>query len=58
MVEKAPSMVYLTNPPQWDSVMWCSCGYAENLGRVYGKTADQYLQEKWERANKNGITIK
>ena len=52
MVEKAPTVIYTTDPPQWDSVMWCGCGYSENRGRVWGKTPEQSLQEEWEHINK------
>ena len=51
MVERPPTMIYASSPPQWDSVMWCGCGYEQNMGRVRGKTAEETLREKWERAN-------
>jgi hypothetical protein len=52
MVEKPPAFIYASYPPQWDSVMWCACGYAENRGRVRGQTQEQMLHEQWKRANK------
>ena len=51
MVEKPPSCIYTTNPPQWDSVMWCACGHVENLGRVRGKSAEDTLMDAWRREN-------
>lgn len=51
MVEKYPSVIYTSNPPQWDSVMWCACGHTEYMGRVYGKTDLQLLHDRWESAN-------
>jgi len=51
MVEKPPSQIYCTYPPQWDSVMWCACGHTVNMGRVYGRTDGQVLQDKWNQAN-------
>ena len=51
MVEKPPAIIYTSIPPQWDSVMWCACGYSENRGRVYGQTQEQMLHEKWKKAN-------
>ena len=51
MVEKSPVMFYPTNPPQYDSVMWCGCGYTENRGRVYDKTEDEQLYDLWKRIN-------
>lgn len=56
MVEKPPIVIYTSNPPQWDSVMWCACGYSENCGRVHGKTQEQLLHEQWEQANQGGKT--
>jgi hypothetical protein len=52
MIEKSPNIVFLTDPPQWDKIMWCACGYTENLGRVYEKTEKQILHERWKEANK------
>jgi hypothetical protein len=51
MVEKPPTMIYASYPPQWDSVMWCACGHQENRGRVRGKTSEQMLRDDWDRAN-------
>ena len=51
MVEKPPTVIYASNPPQWDSVMWCACGHTENRGRVYGQTQEQMMREQWKRAN-------
>lgn len=51
MVEKPPTMIYASNPPQWDRVLWCGCGHQQDMGRVHGKTAEQSLLEAWERAN-------
>ena len=51
MVEKSPKVIYTSNPPQWDSILWCGCGHEENRGRVRGKSYNQLLREKWERAN-------
>lgn len=51
MVEKPPTVIYPTNPPQWNSVMWCACGHQEGRGRVYAPTAEQSLRSGWERAN-------
>jgi len=52
MVEKPPTVIYHSNPPQWDSVMWCGCGYTENMGRVRGTTQEERLIDDWKRANK------
>lgn len=51
MVEKPPTLIFCSNPPQWDRVLWCGCGHQQDMGRVYGKTAEQSLREQWERAN-------
>lgn len=51
MVEKPPAVIYTSNPPQFDSVMWCACGYAKNKGRVHGKTQEQMMREQWNLAN-------
>jgi len=51
MVEKPPTVIYCSYPPQWDSVMWCGCGYQEYRGRVYGKTPEQSLRDEWETIN-------
>jgi hypothetical protein len=51
MVEKPPVMIYPSNPPQYDSVMWCGCGYTENRGRVFDKTSDEQLYDLWKRIN-------
>lgn len=53
MIEKPPTVIYTSNPPQWDRIMWCKCGYTENLGRVMGKTDEEILNDEWERANSN-----
>ena len=52
MVERPPSVIYTSNPPQWDSVWWCACGYQEDRGRVYGKTPDELLKDAWDEANR------
>ena len=52
MIEKPPDIIYTTNPPQWDQIMWCGCGYQENLGRILAKTEHEILMYNWERANK------
>ena len=51
MVEKPPTMIYASNPPQWDRVVWCGCGHQQDMGRVRGKTPEDSLREQWERAN-------
>jgi len=51
MVEKQPTMIYASYPPQWDRVLWCGCGHQQDMGRVHGKTAEQAMREEWERAN-------
>jgi len=51
MVEKPPTVIYSSNPPQWDVVMWCGCGYEEYHGRKSAKTEEETLKELWERAN-------
>ena len=58
MIEKPPAIIYLSEPPQWDRVMWCGCGYQENLGRVIAPTQEENLRDKWGQANPvfiNGI---
>lgn len=50
MVEKNPTIIYNSNPPQWDRVLWCGCGHQESRGRVSEKTAEEYLREAWEAA--------
>ena len=52
MVERPPTVIYTSNPPQWDSVMWCGCGHQENRGRVYGRTVEESLRDQWEMANR------
>lgn len=51
MVEKPPSIIYTSNPPQWDRIMWCVCGYQENMGRVRAKSLEEQLRDEWEKAN-------
>ena len=51
MVEKPASFIYTSNPPQWDSVIWCACGYQESRGRVYGKSLDESMLDQWHKAN-------
>lgn len=51
MVEKPPSVIYTSNPPQWDKIMWCGCGYTESRGRVRGKTIEESMQSEWEKIN-------
>ena len=51
MIEKPPDRVYTSNPPQWDSVMWCGCGYSENRGRVFAKSQEESLMDEWKRRN-------
>jgi hypothetical protein len=51
MVEKPPSVIYASNPPQWDRVMWCACGHTENLGRTHGESAQDSLLAEWKRMN-------
>jgi len=51
MVEKPPTMIYTSSPPQWDSVMWCACGYSEDRGRVRGMTEQEMLHDDWRKAN-------
>ena len=51
MVEKPPTVIYTSNPPQWDSVLWCACGHTESRGRVYGRSLEQFLRDELERAN-------
>jgi len=51
MVQKPPDRLYLSNPPQWDCIMWCGCGYQENLGRVQGMTEEESLRDQWESLN-------
>lgn len=51
MVEIPPTVIYASNPPQWDSVMWCACGHSENRGRVRGQIPEQMLRDQWGRAN-------
>ena len=52
MVEKPPTEIFLSYPPQWDRIWWCGCGYQESDGRVRGKTAEETLREQWEEANR------
>lgn len=51
MVEKPPSVIYTSDPPQWDSVLWCGCGYQENRGRVWGKAPERQLHDEWKERN-------
>jgi hypothetical protein len=51
MVEQEPDMVFLSYPAQYDQRWWCGCGYAEIGGRVFEKTGDDLVREKWEWAN-------
>jgi len=51
MIEKPPVMIYSANPQQYDSVMWCGCGYSENRGRVFSKAEDEQLYDLWKKAN-------
>jgi hypothetical protein len=51
MVQKQPDRIYPSNPPQWDVVWWCGCGYTENGGRQRGKTQDEIMRDEWERIN-------
>lgn len=51
MVHQPPSCMYASNPPQWDDVVWCGCGYTEDRGRVSGMTAEEALRAAWEAAN-------
>jgi hypothetical protein len=55
MVEKPPEQIYCSYPPQWDSVMWCGCGYTEERGRVYGMTPEQSLYNSWKEANRGQL---
>jgi hypothetical protein len=55
MVEKPPEQIYCSYPPQWDSVMWCGCGYTEDRGRVYGMTYEQFLHNAWKEANRGKL---
>jgi hypothetical protein len=33
MIERPPDIIYTTNPPQWDRIMWCGgCDYSKNIG--------------------------
>ena len=50
--EKFPDNIYATYPPQCDRILWCSCGYSENSGTVYGKTSSEILMDRWRKANK------
>ena len=52
MIEKPPTVIYTSNPPQWDRVLWCGCGHQESRGRVYGKTEDETLRDEWEARNR------
>ena len=52
MIEKAPTTIYTSNPPQWDCIMWCGCGHTVNLGRVFAKSEEQRLRDEWEAANR------
>jgi len=50
MVEDTGSIIYPTNPPQYDLKYRCfGCGYTENTGRVYAKTRQEKLEEDWKR---------
>lgn len=51
MVEKTPVIIYPTNPPQYDLIMWCGCGHTENRGRVFDKTTDEQLYDLWKLIN-------
>jgi len=51
MVEAPPTVIYASNPPQWDRIMWCGCGHQENLGRVFGLTAEERMRKEWEEIN-------
>lgn len=51
MIEKSPTIIYPTNPPQYDLVMWCGCGHTENRGRAFAKTENEKLYEQWKRIN-------
>ena len=51
MIEKKPSVIYLTNPPQRDSVLWCACGHSEDRGRVYERSSESRLLDDWKIAN-------
>lgn len=57
MVEKPPTVIYASNPPQWDSVVWCACGYSENRGRVRERTQEQMLHEQWKDANQMNADV-
>jgi hypothetical protein len=56
MVQKSPETIYLTYPAQYDSIMWCKCGYGENRGRVYDKTPQQRMEDEWDERNKKQYT--
>lgn len=51
MVEKPPTEIFTSYPPQWRCIMWCGCGYTEDRGLVSGKTAEESMQDEWERIN-------
>lgn len=51
MVEKPPTEILTSYPPQWRCIMWCGCGYTEDRGLVRGKTAEESMQDEWERIN-------
>lgn len=51
MVMKPPTVIYLTYPAQYDEIWWCKCGETVNNGRVYEKTPEQMLREKWDKLN-------
>lgn len=58
MVEKPSEKLYLTDPPQWDCVMWCNCGYTEDRGRIIGKTKEELLKETWDRAQSSRAILR
>lgn len=44
MVEKQPTMIYASYPPQWDRVLWCGCGHQQDLNELLD------LNQQWSEA--------
>ena len=51
MVERPPTIVYATYPPQYDREWWCGCGHTESGGKVFERTIEQELKDQWEIIN-------
>lgn len=51
MIETMGNNVLASNPPQYEIILWCGCGYRESRGYHRGISQEEMRRNEWERIN-------